>query len=435
MAAQGPTVSPGAPGPPDVDALMERVRAGVADKLARGVYTQADLEEVRRIELEIRERSDFGPDPSDDVARLHNSWDPLGPHTFTSHRGGFGRIIVAAKRLLRRLVKPVASVALVRQAEFNGAVARLLTGASHGVQTLESAHDALLLKHDELERRHVELHAHCGELLTEVRRLQARLESVDRAGMPDAAVRFPAGRTLPDPPAGTGPSPLSYLAFEEKHRGPGEAIKQKQRAYLRHFDGAPGRVLDAGCGRGEFLELLREAGIPAYGVDLDAGMAARSREKGLDVTAGDLLGHLAALPDGSLGGVFAAQVIEHMSTDELVCFVRLAYSKLAPGGRFVAETINPTCLATFAGAFYLDLTHTRPVHPEALRFLLEGTGFRGVDLEFTSPFPQEMKLQVIDMARWLHDVDKDFVRLVNDNFGRINGLVYGHQDYAAVATR
>lgn len=434
MIGRGSTVPPGAPGPPDVDALMERVRAGVADKLARGVYTQADLDEVRRIELEIRERSDFGPDPSDDIARLHSSWDPLGPHTFTSHRGGIGRLIVVAKQQLRRFVRPFASVALVRQAEFNGAVARLLTGASHGVQTLESGHDALLLKHDELERRHVELHARCGELLTEVRRLQARLESVDRAGLPAAAAHAPAGQAAAQVPA-AGPSPLSYLAFEEKHRGPGIEIKQKQRAYLRHFDGVPGRVLDAGCGRGEFLEVLREAGVPAYGVDLDAEMAARSREKGLDVTTGDLIGHLAALPDGSLGGIFAAQVIEHMSTDELVSFVRLAHAKLAPGGRFIAETINPACLATFAGAFYLDLTHTRPVHPEALRFLLEGTGFRDVGLEFTAPFPPEMKLQVIDMARWLHDVDKDFVRLVNDNFGRLNGLVYGHQDYAAIATR
>jgi SAM-dependent methyltransferase len=423
MTTEGSQETPGAPEPPDVDALMERVRAGVADKLARGVYTQADLDEVRRIELEIRERGDFGTDPADDVARLHASWDPVGPHTFTSHRGGVGKLIVAAKQSLLRLIRPLTSVALARQAEFNGAVARLLSGAALGVE-------ALVLKHDELERRHQELHARCGELLAEVRRLQARLEAVDRAGLPAAAVHSPS---RPKPAAGT--PPLSYLTFEEKHRGPGAAIKETQRAYLRHFVGAPGRVLDAGCGRGEFLEILREAGVPAYGVDQDAEMAARSRGKGLDVAVGDLLAHLEALPDGSLGGIFAAQVIEHLSTDGLVSLVRLAHAKLAPGGRFVAETINPGCLATFSGAFYLDLTHTRPVHPEALRFLLEETGFREVDLEFSAPFPPEMKLQVIDVPRWFHDVDKDFVRTVNDNFGRINGLVYGCQDYAAVARR
>jgi O-antigen chain-terminating methyltransferase len=436
--AEPTRADPGASGRPDVDALMTRVRAGVDEKIARGVLSRADLEEVRRVELQVRELADLGPQRAEDIARLHALWDPLGPHEFTSHRGGVGALIVAAKRLLRRLARPVAAVALARQAEFNASVARLLAGAANGVDSLGAAHDALLLKHDELERRHRELHARCGELLLQVGRLQGRLESLDRAGLPAAAVApAPARDTPAAPPAAAGPepTPLSYLAFEEKHRGPGAAVKEKQRVYLRHFLGAPGRVLDAGCGRGEFLEILREGGVPAYGIDLDAEMAARAREKGLEVTTGDLLGHLAGLPDGSLGGVFAAQVIEHMTTADLVSFVRLAHLKLAPGGCFIAETINPACLATFAGAFYLDLTHVRPVHPEALRFLLEGSGYREVVLEFSSPFPPEMKLQVIDMARWLHDVDKDFVRLVNDNFGRLNGLVYGPQDYAAIARR
>jgi O-antigen chain-terminating methyltransferase len=416
----------------DVERLMERVRAGVDDTLARGVYTAADLEQVRRVELEVRGRGDYNLEMAGDAARLHALWDPLGPHTFTSHRGRLGRAIVAAKGLLRRLVRPAAAVSLARQTEFNGAVARLVAGP-YGVPQLAAGHEALVLRHDELERRHRELQLRAGELLTEVRRLQARLESVERADIPAAAAAVAAAS--PEPRPGDGAPSLSYLAFEEKHRGPGDAVKEKQRAYVRHFAGAPGRVLDAGCGRGEFLEVLREAGIAAYGVDFDPEMAARAAEKGLEVAVGDLIGHLAGLPDASLGGIFAAQVVEHMDTGALVAFVRLAHAKLAPGGRLVAETINPTCLATFSGAFYLDLTHTRPVHPEALRFLLEGTGFRDVALEFTSPFPADMKLQFIDLARWIHDVDRDFVRMVNDNFGRLNGLIYSHQDYAAIARR
>ncbi|HWR97931.1 MAG TPA: class I SAM-dependent methyltransferase [Candidatus Methanoperedens sp.] len=428
--AEGLTAPPGAPERPDVDALMERVRAGVADKLARGVWTQEELDRIARMELEIRPRVDFGPEPTDDLARLHALWSPSGPYRFTSHRGRVGRVIVAVKGLLHRLFSPVAAVVLARQTEYNGAVTRLLNGATLGVRALEESHEALLLRHDELERSYLEVVARGNELLTEVRRLQARLESVERAGLPAEALVVPP-RTLPD----AAVSPLSYLAFEEKHRGPGEAVKEKQRVYVRHFAGVPGPVLDAGCGRGEFLELLREAGIPATGVDADAEMAARGREKGLQIAVGDLFAHLGRAPDGSLGGIFAAQVIEHLSTAELVAFVRLAHAKLAPGGRLVAETINPTSLATFSGAFYLDLTHTRPVHPEALRFLLEATGFRQVELEFTAPIPDAMKLQPIDVARWLHDADREFVRLVNDNFGRLNALVYGCQDYAAVATR
>jgi len=175
---------PGSRPVPDVDVLMQRVRSSVADKLGSGAYSAADLEEVRRIEHELRERSDVGPAAADDIARLHSSWDPLGPHAFASHRAGVGRLIVAAKQMLRRLAMPVAAVTLVRQAEFNGAVARLLTGASRGVQSLEVVNDALLRRIEELERRNLELHARCDGLQAEVRRLQARLESDGRVVKP-----------------------------------------------------------------------------------------------------------------------------------------------------------------------------------------------------------------------------------------------------------
>lgn len=166
---------PDKPSIPDVDAIMQRVQAGVADKLGQGVFSSADLEEVRRIEQEIRGRTNSGPAAADDIARLHSSWDPLGPHTFTSHRVGVGRVIVTAKQWLRRFVMPIAAVTLARQAEFNGAVARILSGASHGVQSLEAGTDALLRRLDELERRNRELNARCDRLQTEVRGLQARL--------------------------------------------------------------------------------------------------------------------------------------------------------------------------------------------------------------------------------------------------------------------
>jgi hypothetical protein len=164
---------------------MRRVRAGVADKLGRGVFTPADLEEVRRIEREMRERTEVGPTPADDIVRLRTSWDPLGPHTFTSHRVGAGKLIVTAKQWLRRLAMPVAAVTLARQAEFNSAVARLLAGAIHGVQALDVGNDALLRRLDEMERRNLELHARCVELQMEVRGLQARLEPEGRAGKPE----------------------------------------------------------------------------------------------------------------------------------------------------------------------------------------------------------------------------------------------------------
>ena len=175
---------PGGPPVPDVDALMRRVRAGVAEKLGRGVYTTAELEEVRRIESVVRERTAVGPTPADDIVRLHSCWDPLGPYTFTSHRVGVGKLIVAAKQRLRRLAMPVAAVTLARQSEFNSVVARLLTGVMHGVQSLEAGNDALLRKMDEMERRNLELQARCDELQAVIGGLQARLEPDGHAEKP-----------------------------------------------------------------------------------------------------------------------------------------------------------------------------------------------------------------------------------------------------------
>jgi cell division protein FtsB len=153
---------------------MRRVRAEVAAKFDRGMYTREDLVELRRIEHGPRERADFGLAPADDIARL-GSWDPLGPYTFASHRRGTGRIIVTAKAWLRRLAQPVAAVILARQAQFNGAVARLLTGAFHGVLSLEADNAALESRLDDLECRNQELHARCDKLQAEVRGLRSRL--------------------------------------------------------------------------------------------------------------------------------------------------------------------------------------------------------------------------------------------------------------------
>lgn len=174
----------GGPPVPDVDSLMERVRAGVADKLGRGAYSPADLEAVRRIELGTRERAEAVSTPADDIVRLHSLWDPLGPHTFTSHRGGVGTLIVTAKRWLRRLARPVAAVTLARQAEFNSVAARLLTGTIHGVHSLDAGNDALVRRLETLERSNLELRARCDELQTRIRGLEAHLESGGRAVKP-----------------------------------------------------------------------------------------------------------------------------------------------------------------------------------------------------------------------------------------------------------
>ena len=150
------------------------------------------------------------------------------------------------------------------------------------------------------------------------------------------------------------------------------------------FEGASD-VLDVGCGRGEFLELLRDKGISARGIDLNEEMAAVSRERGLDVRSGDALDYLLAQPDGSLGGLFAAQVVEHLEPDYLMRFLEAAYHKLRPGSKIVLETINVACWSAFFSSYIRDITHVRPLHPDTLQYLVRASGFQNVTVRFSAP--------------------------------------------------
>jgi len=149
-------------------------------------------------------------------------------------------------------------------------------------------------------------------------------------------------------------------------------------------------VLDLGCGRGEFLELLRAAGVEARGIDLSAESVARCRAKGLDAEVADLFAYLGAQPEGSVGGIFCAQVVEHLPPERLPELIRLAAPCLEPGGILAIETPNPECLAIFATHFYLDPTHTRPVPHALLVFYLEEFGVGNIEVKKLSPAAESM---------------------------------------------
>jgi glycosyltransferase involved in cell wall biosynthesis len=177
-----------------------------------------------------------------------------------------------------------------------------------------------------------------------------------------------------------GPSPVPYLRFEEMFRGPEALIKERQRPYVDVLRGHT-PIVDVGCGRGELLDLCREAGLSAVGVDRDAGMVARCRAKGHRVECGDALAYLESQPDGSIGAIVSAQFIEHLPYERLIQFLQLAYRKLAGPGLFVAETMNPHSIQAFK-AFWTDLTHERPIFPETLLALCRVHGFEEASILF-----------------------------------------------------
>src|SRR5436190_16542232 len=133
-----------------------------------------------------------------------------------------------------------------------------------------------------------------------------------------------------------------YRGFEDRFRGSPDEIREKLRVHVPVFAGASD-VLDVGCGRGEFLSLLKEHRIGARGVDTNGEMIADARHRGLDVVEADARAHLQSLPDASLGGVFSSQVVEHLEPSYLIELLPIIFKKLLPGAPLVLETINPAC--------------------------------------------------------------------------------------------
>jgi len=230
-----------------------------------------------------------------------------------------------------------------------------------------------------------------------------------------------------------------YVGFEDRFRGSPQQIRERLSAYVPYFEGARD-VLDVGCGRGEFLELLRERGVPARGIDHNPDMAAICRERGLDATSSDALAYLRSLPDESLGGMFAAQVVEHFEPGYLTHVLEAAYHRLKPGSRIVLETINPACWYAFFSSYIRDITHVRPLHPDTLRYLLLASGFDRVEIRYAAPFPEEYKLQPVALpAAWETGAAADplpgLTRAFNQNVKTLNDLLFTYLDYAAIGQR
>jgi O-antigen chain-terminating methyltransferase len=231
-----------------------------------------------------------------------------------------------------------------------------------------------------------------------------------------------------------------YKGFEDRFRGSVEEIRDKQRAFVPLFAGASD-VLDIGCGRGEFLALLKEHRIGARGIDMNAAMVAAARDRGLDVVQAEALVYLQALPDASLGGIIASQVIEHLQPSSLLALLPVILKKLRPNAPVVLETINPACWLAFFSSYLRDFTHVWPVHPETLKYLLEAHGFARVELRYSEQAPDAVRMRGVDPAS-LTGLDPATARALttladayNANATILNSLLFTYMDYAAIGYR
>ena len=281
-----------------------------------------------------------------------------------------------------------------------------------------------------LSGTHEELRASIGVLQQATQTLRREVVRLSEVGTPTSAAPTPKRESSRDGGSRASLDGHKYVGFEDHFRGSQDDIRGRVAEYLPIFRGVQ-NVVDLGCGRGEFLALLRENGIDGRGVDINEAMVEVCRSQGFDVTRTDALSYLEAQPDGSIGGLFAAQVVEHLEPQYLNALLDVAFGRLRPGAPIVLETINPACWFAFFESYIRDITHVRPLHPDTLKFLLIASGFQHVDIRYRSPYPEHEKLQPIGPNGSLGDA----VETLNANVERINRLLFTWLDYAAIGRR
>jgi len=348
----------------------------------------ADLFE--RLREELRRGAADGDARGADFASARALAERFWPVTAERDAGGGPKGFV--KRLLRKLMRWYVEPLAADQRVFNDSVLKLLDALSERA-------DSATAGRQEVERL--------------ARELDERLARLERRGVVSAGAAAPV-TVATQPAAAAVPD---YFAFESRMRGSVESIRERQRRYVADFRDA-GPVLDIGCGRGELLTLLREAGVEARGIDADADMVAYARGECLDVEQADVVSYLEGLADRTLGGIFMGQVVEHLPPATLARSLGLAAAKLHPGGVLVAETINPLSPIALRN-YFADLTHAQPLVPETLELLARQAGFGMTEIRFLN-----------EPAERLTEPDDPVIAA---NVRRLNELLFAPLDYALVA--
>ena len=225
---------------------------------------------------------------------------------------------------------------------------------------------------------------------------------------------------------GSGPRFAAlYAGFADQFRGTAEQITLKLEGYLTdvrrlvaHSPDDSVRVLDIGCGRGEWLTLLQRIGVRAAGVDSHTAFVEAGRAQGLDMVEGDGIDYLRSLPANSLDLVTAFHLIEHLDIERVLTLIAGAHDALRPGGCLLLETPNPTNLQMAACDFYNDPTHRTPLPPALAAFLVSASGFYEIEVRHLHPAKSPLAAPGRERA------------LVE---GVVERALYGPQDYAVLA--
>jgi O-antigen chain-terminating methyltransferase len=372
----------------EVERIMEQIKENIEQKKALGVYSDEEIEWVKRTEGKIASSQDQGNHGFQEQLRQMNlHWDLKNKVPITSHRRILGSLLVLSKKTMRKLTKSYINLVLGEQVEFNSCAAKVINQLAAKLAGSEERYDNLAKRHQELfdkidmwnaevRQNHAQLRLEHNQLFDKVDQWNAELkrdhahltqhhqslfDKVDQwnedlrkefAQLKDLHIALYQKYTavqqenillkrrldiiLSDLRKKTSLEPEfarnaikhqerlldhAYFLFEHTYRGLPEEIRERFKVYLPYLSGVSD-ILDVGCGRGEFLDLMRDHGIPAKGIDISDDMVYYCQERGLTVEQKEALDYLASLPDFSLGGIFAAQILEHLPASSLQEFIK-----------------------------------------------------------------------------------------------------------------
>jgi O-antigen chain-terminating methyltransferase len=228
------------------------------------------------------------------------------------------------------------------------------------------------------------------------------------------------------------PSNFDYSKFEDQFRGPEELIKERQKIYLDYINKQKS-VLDIGCGRGEFLELLKENGIKAFGIDSNRQMVKRCLDKGLEVEYAHAISYLKNY-QGSLGNIFLSMIVEHLDFKDIFTIINTAWEKMEKDSVILIETINPNSFYAQSRAYVIDPTHINLVSPETLSYTFQKVGFRNLKIIYKSPVPKEQRLKFI--KHQINDKELNKVlRKINTNLEILDDIIFGNLEYVIMGVK
>jgi O-antigen chain-terminating methyltransferase len=421
----------------DVEEIMRKIRENIRMRREAGIYPEGEIEEIHLASGHHDQSSDDKPislsaEARRDLDYINSSWDVENKGYFiSSHRPVAGKFLVTGRELVHGEVRRYVDPAIWKQREFNASTTRLLNEVARSLEEIGGRRAKLDAALQEARSETIEERAR-REANAVISAYDLEIKSMDSL----ASILEGKLKDFEDIPLSSDAADhdgVNYFVFEEAFRGSRETIKERQAAFVRYFEGSK-NVLDIGCGRGEFLELLRDSGIGGRGIDSNEDMVEFCRSRGLDVERIDAIAYLEGLEDKSLDGVFLDQVVEHLRPDYMVKLLGLCNKKMKYGHHIVVETVNPLSFTSLAN-FYIDLTHVRPVHPETLRFLFGVVGFREVEVRFFSLVPDEGRLKMVEQEEVDEESKNRFETIYNKNIAIMNSVLFGAQDYAAIGKK